>query len=227
MAEIFDDWPERYDQWFRTPIGSLVKTYESELVLEMLRPQQGEMILDAGCGTGVFTLDILAAGASVVGLELSLPMLLRARDKTRGQPFRMLQGDMKNLPFADNVFHKVLSVTAIEFLDKAARAVSELFRVTRPGGRIVVATLNRLSPWAERRKAAAKAGHQIFQHVRFRSPAEMQALSPVHAILKTAVHFQKDADPEQARTVERDGRSKNLNTGAFLIASWDKPLPLQ
>ena len=55
--QIFDDWPERYDQWFETPIGSLVRRYESELLLEMLRPGPGEMLLDAGCGTGVFTQD--------------------------------------------------------------------------------------------------------------------------------------------------------------------------
>ena len=47
MTEIFDDWPEKYDQWFETPIGRLVKKYESELVLEMLRPERGERILDA------------------------------------------------------------------------------------------------------------------------------------------------------------------------------------
>jgi SAM-dependent methyltransferase len=77
-AEIFDDWPDKDDQWFETPIGRLVKKYESQLVLEMLRPQQGERILDAGCGTGIFTLDVLAVRAQVVGLELSLPMLLLA-----------------------------------------------------------------------------------------------------------------------------------------------------
>lgn len=59
MAEIFDEWPERYDQWFRTPIGRLVREEESKLILEMLRPGHGERILDAGCGTGVFTLDML------------------------------------------------------------------------------------------------------------------------------------------------------------------------
>lgn len=224
MAEIFDDWPEKYDRWFQTPIGSLVKVYESDLILEMLAPQQGDLILDAGCGTGIFSLDVLAAGASIAGLELSLPMLHRARKKSGGRPLHLLQGDMLELPFADGVFDKVLSVTAIEFIDKAARAVRELFRVARPGGRVVVATLNRLSPWAKRRQAAGETGHSLFKQVRFRSPAELQALVPVPATMKTAVHFQKQADPEQAKMIEADGRSKDLSTGAFLVASWDKPL---
>ena len=158
-SRVFDQWPDRYDRWFQTPIGKLIKTYETELILEMLRPSKGELILDAGCGTGVFTKDFIIAGAKVVGLELSFPMLARAGEKLSGTPFLMIQGDMKKLPFADHVFDKAVSVTAIEFIKDARDAVDELFRVTKPGGLIVVATLNSLSPWAERRKVSGKKGH--------------------------------------------------------------------
>jgi ubiquinone/menaquinone biosynthesis C-methylase UbiE len=223
MAEIFDEWPERYDQWFRTPIGRLVKEYESKLILEMLRPGHGERILDAGCGTGVFTLDMLSEGAHIVGLELSLPMLFRAKEKTEGHPLHMVLGDMKNLPFADNTFDKSISVTAIEFIKDARRAVGELFRVTEPGGRIVVATLNSLSPWATRRKVVGKMGHLIFKNVIFRSPDELKRLSPLDGTIKTAIHFQKHHDPKQAKIIEKHGQSKNLSTGAFLTARWEKP----
>jgi ubiquinone/menaquinone biosynthesis C-methylase UbiE len=223
MAEIFNEWPEKYDQWFETPIGRLVKEYENKLVLDMLRPKHGDKILDAGCGTGIFTLVMLSGGASVVGLELSLPMLLRAAKKLAGYPFQVIQGDMRNLPFPAGEFDKTISVTAIEFIEDAKEAVDELFRVTQPKGRIVVATLNSLSPWAVRRKAAAERGHPIFKQAIFRSPDELQALSPVAGKIKTAVHFQKHDDPEQARMIEKNGQSKNLNTGAFLVASWEKP----
>jgi len=33
MSEIFDHWPEKYDQWFETPIGRLIKGYEAEIIL--------------------------------------------------------------------------------------------------------------------------------------------------------------------------------------------------
>jgi ubiquinone/menaquinone biosynthesis C-methylase UbiE len=226
MAEIFDDWPDKYDQWFSTPIGSLVKQTESELLLRMVSPLPGERVLDAGCGTGLFALDLLCAGAQIVGLELSLPMLRRAGKRLSGCSFQAVQGNISRLPFADHAFHKAVSVTAIEFIEDARGAIAELFRVTRPGGRIVVATLNSLSPWAARRKQAAQKGHSIFQHVRFRSPDELEALAPVAGVTETAIHFQKGDEPDVARGIEQGGRSKGLKTGAFLVTRWEKPASL-
>ena len=223
MAEIFDEWPEKYDQWFDTPIGMLVREYESRLLLEMARPGQGERVLDVGCGTGIFTLDLLASGSRVTGLDLSLPMLQRAGKKAAGRPFHMVQGNMRWLPFADGSFTKTVSVTAIEFLEDARDGVAELFRVTKPGGLVVVASLNSLSPWATRRKAAAEDGHTIFKHARFRSPAEMADLAPLPALIRTAIHFQKHDDPDRAREIEREGDTRGLDSGAFLIVRWQKP----
>ena len=223
MAEIFDDWPEKYDRWFETPIGALVREYESRLLLGMARLGRGERVLDVGCGTGVFTMDFLATGANVTGLELSLPMLRRASDKAGGAPFTPVRGDMRHLPFCENCFDRTVSVTAIEFIEDAGPAVAELFRVTRPGGLIVVASLNSLSPWAVRRREAAKKSHEIFAHARFRSPAEMAALSPCPALTMTAIHFQKQDDPERAKELEARGNALGLDTGAFLVARWEKP----
>ena len=75
-------------------------------------------------------------------------MLIQAGKKLKGFPFEMVLADMLNLPFRENSFNKVVSVTALEFIEDGKEAVEELFRVTQRGGRIVVATLNSLSPWA-------------------------------------------------------------------------------
>jgi ubiquinone/menaquinone biosynthesis C-methylase UbiE len=223
MVELFDDWPERYDQWFETPIGKLVREYEGRLFRDMVRPGNGERILDVGCGTGIFTLDLLEANARVTGLELSLPMLRRAGRKAAGLPFHMVQGDMGTLPFISNSFDKTISVTAIEFVADGRGAIAELFRVTRPGGLVVVASLNSLSPWATRRRKAARQGHSIFRYAHFRSPEELAGLAPGPARIRTAIHFQKHDHPQQAPAIERDGEARGLLTGAFLVVSWERP----
>jgi ubiquinone/menaquinone biosynthesis C-methylase UbiE len=223
MMEIFDDWPEKYDLWFETPMGRLIKGYESKLVLRMLMPDPDEVILDAGCGTGIFTADIIETGAWVVGLELSLTMLHRALTKCGGQTFQPVIGDMRRLPFADASFHKAVSITAIEFIQDASIAIGELFRVTKPGGLILVATLNCLSPWAPRREKAGKKGHPLFKHAVFRSPDEIKGLAPVEGMIQTAIHFKKNDDPDIAPEIEKAGTERDLNTGAFLVGRWIKP----
>jgi ubiquinone/menaquinone biosynthesis C-methylase UbiE len=222
MSELFDDWPEKYDHWFETPIGRLIKDYESELSLKMLKPGPAELILDAGCGTGVFTADILEAGSNVVGLELAFNMLWVAQKRFSGQPFRPIQADMLSLPFANQSFDKSISITAIEFIEDAKAAVDELFRVTKPGGVIVVATLNVLGPWAKRRQQAAKNGHPLFRQTIFRSPEELRNLSPIPGAIETAIHFEKNADPKTAQHIESSGQEMRLDTGAFVVARWIK-----
>ena len=219
---MFDEWPEKYDAWFTTPIGLLVKKYERKLLLSLLRPESDEFILDAGCGTGIFTLDVLSFGTYVIGVDLSLPMLSRAEQKARGYHFQAVLADISSLPFSKNLFDKVVSVTALEFIEDAKRVIEELFRVTRKGGRVAVATLNSLSPWAERRKAEAKKGHPLFRKATFRSPDELLAVAPVKGMIRTAIHFQKEDDPAHAHEIEKEGQRKGLKTGAFLVGCWEK-----
>jgi ubiquinone/menaquinone biosynthesis C-methylase UbiE len=221
---LFDEWPERYDRWFMTPIGKLVKEVESKVINELLRPRSGEKLLDAGCGTGVFTIDFLAAGSQVAGIDISLPMLSLARQKTRPYRFSAVHGDMLHLPFHDRSFDKAVSITALEFIADAEGAINELFRVTRSGGYVIVATLNSLSPWATRRRAKTERGQKhILENAFYRSPEELLALSPYPGTVKTAVHFQKDDDVEQAVKIEQAGQSQGLDTGAFVAVLWQKP----
>jgi ubiquinone/menaquinone biosynthesis C-methylase UbiE len=221
-GQLCDEWPEVYDRWFTTPIGSLVRKYEAELMLDLLKPKQGEIILDAGCGTGIFTTDILSSGSQVIGLDISLPMLIQAKKKLKEYPLWIILTDMLNLPFPGSSFDKVVSVTALEFVEDAKGAIGELFRITKRGGCIVVATLNSLSPWASRRKAEAKERHTIFEKAIFRSPQELLSLASVEGVAKTAIHFQKGDHPERAVGIEREGQRKNLNTGAFVAVRWQK-----
>ena len=238
--QLFDDWPDRYDRWFETPVGKAVLQYESELVLDLLRPGRGERILDAGSGTGIFTREFLARGAEVVGLDISLAMLVYAAKKSAlvGQgdqhPMPMCLGekaltrpclgvtaDMATLPFADGSFDKTVSVAALEFVADEKRAVAELFRVTKPGGVVVVATLNSLSPWAARRSANARRDPEsIFNRVFFRSPLQLLAAAPVPGIVRTAIHFGKEDDPATFDRSEQEGERRE--TGAFVAARWVK-----
>ncbi len=220
--QLFDEWPERYNRWFTTPIGRLVKETEQHLINELLDPQPEEMILDAGCGTGIFTLDFLSGGARVTGLDISRNMLGAVLKAAADYPFSAIEGDMLYLPFMDNSFDKTVSVTTLEFIADAQKSVNEMFRVTRPGGYVVVATLNSLSPWAARRNA--KNERHILEGAYYRSPADLLGLSTFEGTVKTVVHFRKDDDPSEAPEIEKTGRARDLDTGAFVAVRWKKPV---
>jgi SAM-dependent methyltransferase len=121
------------------------------------------------------------------------------------------------------VFDKAVSVTALEFITQGERTVQEMIRVVKPGGVIVVATLNSLSPWAAGRKKKAEKGHDLFKQAVFRSPEELKSLVSLPCEIRTAVHFGKHEDPDKAWAVEEKGQSEKLQTGAFLVARWEKP----
>ena len=109
---------------------------------ELLRPQPGHRLIDAGCGTGEVVRElarIVATAGAVVGVESSSVMLAEARRRAHASPsVEFAQGDITALEFADATFNGAICERVFQHLDDPAAALAELVRVTRPGGRIVV-----------------------------------------------------------------------------------------
>ena len=96
----------------------------SRVIVEYLRPEEGESILDAGCGLG-FHLALLAKLGSfrLYGVELNLQRLAGSWSAAKDVPAALLQGDVMRLPFRDGAFDKVVTSEVLEHLpDDAAAA---------------------------------------------------------------------------------------------------------
>jgi ubiquinone/menaquinone biosynthesis C-methylase UbiE len=117
-----------------------------QLVLEYLGPVSGLRVLEVACGRGGFARHLARAGAQVTACDFSSAALRATRVKlcSNGQPppAALVQGDAQNLPFADNSFDVLVSCETIEHLPAVQSALNEMFRVTRPGGRLFLTTPN-------------------------------------------------------------------------------------
>ncbi|HEX6104273.1 MAG TPA: methyltransferase domain-containing protein [Gemmatimonadales bacterium] len=129
--------------WTAGDFGRIAVSYEqgaAEFVVR-LGLQAGERVLDAACGTGNLALPAARTGARVAAVDIAPALVaqLAARAAAEGLAVDARDGDVEALPFADRSFDTVISMFGAMFAAHPRRAAEELLRVTRPGGRIVMA----------------------------------------------------------------------------------------
>ncbi len=98
-------------------------------------------ILDAGCGIGAmaFTIAKLRSCCQIVGIDTSKEYVSYAESCNHFDRVHFKVGDIENLVFSDEVFDSTLSMLVLNFIPNAPKALSEMIRVTRPGGHVVAA----------------------------------------------------------------------------------------
>ncbi len=119
-----------------------------QLVRERLGPVAGLRILEVACGRCGFVRELARAGARVTGCDFSAAALRVGQTKlpaANGHSAALTQGDAQNLPFANEAFDLVISCETIEHLPDPQRALREMWRITRPGGRLFLTTPNYLN----------------------------------------------------------------------------------
>ena len=112
------------------------------LVQDALAAAPGERILDVGCGPGFYVAELLervGPEGHVSGVDSSAPMLAIAGSRVDGhENVELVDASATALPFDSGSFDGAISVQVLEYVDDLALALSELHRVLRPGGRLVV-----------------------------------------------------------------------------------------
>jgi len=212
-----------YDAWFKTALGATVDRLEKALVTRLATPWPGEAALDVGTGTGHYAAFLAELGVQVTGVDPSREMLAVAR--ARGIPVDWRQADATALPFTDASFDLVLSVTMLEFVAEPAAALAEMFRVVRPGGRLVVATLNADGPWARARRREVTRTGSPYAQARFLSARQFAALLGGLGTVtwSSAVHIGPHAGgARHADAVERLGQALCRGRGALLVGRVSK-----
>lgn len=135
LTELYE---ERFDALFPSGLGPT-----------------GARVLDVGCGPG-HAVGLLAeryAQSDFVGLDLSPDMIREARRRHDGLAnLAFREGDALALPFADASFDVALSLASIKHWPEPARGLSQMFRVVRPGGSVLVLEADRRASFASCRR---------------------------------------------------------------------------
>lgn len=142
---------EWFEHWFGDEYLELYPhrdDAEATQVVDLLRRVQAvrpdTRVLDLACGAGRHSVALAAAGIRAIGLDLSLPLLRSAR--RRGLETALVRADMRILPFRDRCFDSVVNLfTSFGYFAHDAdheRALREVARVLKPGGRFAMDFLN-------------------------------------------------------------------------------------
>jgi demethylmenaquinone methyltransferase/2-methoxy-6-polyprenyl-1,4-benzoquinol methylase len=148
----------------------VIKLREPERLIRLLDLPVTGALLDAGGGTGRVAQALQGLAESIVISDLSMEMLLQAQSKNG---FQIACSHTEYLPFPTNIFDRVVMVDALHHVCDHTETAKELWRVLKPGGRLVIEEPD-IGVFAV--KLVAVAEKMAFMRSHFISPARIKAL---------------------------------------------------
>ena len=117
-------------------------------------PEPGERILDLAAGTGTSSAALAKSGAAVVAVDFSPGMI--AEGRRRHPQIEFVEADAEKLPFGDDEFDAVTVSFGLRNMSDPHQALAEMYRVLKPGGRLLIAEFSRPP------QALIRAGYQTY-----------------------------------------------------------------
>ncbi|MFW5851802.1 MAG: class I SAM-dependent methyltransferase [Bacteroidota bacterium] len=172
------DIADSYDDYYDTDFGRNVDFAEKMIIseLEQIIPVH-DNLLEVGCGTGHWTAFFVEKGYRVTGVDSSQSMLAVAQKKNIAADFVLAASEQ--LPFEDETFSVVVSITMLEFVANKNSAIKEMHRVLKKGGRMIIGGLYSHSILGEN-----KDSDSVFKHAHLFDEKDLYSLFSEFKILK-------------------------------------------
>jgi demethylmenaquinone methyltransferase / 2-methoxy-6-polyprenyl-1,4-benzoquinol methylase len=147
VARMFDNISHRYDFLNHLLSMGIDKGWRKKAI-RLLQPIQPKSILDVATGTGDFAIQALSLKPNkITGIDISEGMLAVGRkkivEKKLEQFVELRSGDSENIPFQENNFDAVTVAFGVRNFENLDKGLSEIYRVIRPGGMVVVLEFSR------------------------------------------------------------------------------------
>lgn len=223
--------PQSYRDWRASDLGAITEALEERLIFRFAGALAGQAVLDVGCGDGALALAFYERGATrIVGCDVDLRMIMRAtaRAAEHRAPVAYAMGRAEMLPFRDASFNLVTAITVLAFVPEAERAVHEMARVLKPGGRLVLCDLGKWSQWAVSRRMRSWLGDRMWRHATFRSARQLRFLVEAAGLrierVEGAVYYPRCAPIARLMAAIDQSLGKLTTVGAaFLAVEATKP----
>lgn len=189
VRDGYDEWAPSYDA-YDNPLTALEETY----VRECVGDPNGLYIADVGCGTGRHTRWFAERGARITAVDFSTGMLDVLRLSSEGSSIEVVEHDlMQGIPLPSDTYDVVLCCLVLEHMPALKPIITEMGRICRPGGRVVLSDLH---PQLTRRGV----------HARYRPEpgAQKRQIEGVSHAIADYVNAAVEAGLSIVRMIERD-----------------------
>lgn len=144
-----------------TPAGRVRLARRGAIAIRRARLEPGSVVLEPGAGNGEFTARLAPSGATIVGIEISERQVELGNERFAGRPnVRMELGNVDSLQYPDEHFDAVVGNSVLHHFD-LDRALPELYRVLKPGGRFFFFEPNILNPQIAIEKRIKPIGRRL------------------------------------------------------------------
>lgn len=229
MTKIFDKIAHRYDGWYEQDMGRLIHQIQRQLVFKHLDPVKGQKLLDIGCGTGQYSIELARVGLEVTGIDSSEHMLAYAQKKSQELKLnaRFIEVDSQEFDYEKSYYDKVICVLALEYFTNPQKVLKKAYSSLKRGGKLVVGVIQANSPWSSFYKEMANNDElSVYKHASFYKPDDLRKkLTWGHFFYEEALYFSpnlEDIDVIHARAIEDAMIGKASANAGFACCVWIK-----
>jgi len=163
-------------------------------------------------------------GLNVTGIDVSDNMLKVAQNKAKAEGLKIdfFNMDACDMKFKDNYFDGVISMAVMEFINEPSKALKEMFRVVKKGGKILIGTINRDSKWGELYLSKEFRENSVFKYASFLTMKDLIKLYPEKPKATGQCLFIPPDMPEDKICIAAEQELSTTERGGFICALWVK-----
>jgi ubiquinone/menaquinone biosynthesis C-methylase UbiE len=162
IKRLYDSYSDVYGEVYKSKAGKYFMLKKLKCLHSLSQFKKEHKILEIGCADGCYTQAF--EGYDITAIDLSQKNIATAKRHYCSKSIKFYVGDVEKLKFKDNGFDRVFSFSTLRYLDRLKIALSEIYRVTKPGGEVVLDFPNRYNPWFGLIKPAVTGKTHIHDH---------------------------------------------------------------